>query len=52
MPRLRALGEDCEGFLQACIEQVPDDVCLFAKALGDIACDTDITRGGRYKAMC
>ena len=28
--------EDCAMYLQACIEQAPDDAALFAKALGDI----------------
>ena len=52
--------EDCAMYLQACIEQVPDDAALFAKALGDIARargmmqlarDTGITREGLYKAL-
>ena len=52
--------EDCAGYLQACIEQAPDDAALFAKALGDIARargmmqlarDTGITREGLYKAL-
>lgn len=52
--------EDCALYLQACIEQAPDDAALFAKALGDIAraCgmmqlarDTGITREGLYKAL-
>ena len=52
--------EDCAMYLQACIEQAPDDASLFAKALGDIARargmmqlarDTGITREGLYKAL-
>lgn len=52
--------EDCAMYLQACIEQAPDDAALFAKALGDIARargmmqlarDTGITREGLYKAL-
>ena len=52
--------EDCAMYLQACIEQTPDDAALFAKALGDIARargmmqlarDTGITREGLYKAL-
>ncbi|CAM3828120.1 addiction module antidote protein [Polaromonas hydrogenivorans] len=52
--------EDCALYLQACIEQAPDDAALFAKALGDIARargmmqlarDTGITREGLYKAL-
>lgn len=52
--------EDCAGYLQACIEQAPDDAALFAKALGDIALargmmqlarDTGLTREGLYKAL-
>ena len=47
--------EDCALYLQACIEQAPDDAALFAKALGDIARargmmqlarDTGMTREG------
>ena len=52
--------EDCALYLQACIEEAPDDAALFAKALGDIARvrgmmqlarDTGITREGLYKAL-
>ncbi|CAM3603748.1 addiction module antidote protein [Polaromonas hydrogenivorans] len=52
--------EDCALYLQACIEQAPDDAALFAKALGDIARargmmqlarDTGLTREGLYKAL-
>ena len=52
--------EDCAMYLQACIEQAPDDAALFAKALGGIARargmmqlarDTGITREGLYKAL-
>lgn len=27
---------DCAAYLQACIEQAPDDAALFTKALGDV----------------
>lgn len=52
--------EDCALYLQACIEEAPDDAALFSKALGDIARargmmqlarDTGITREGLYKAL-
>ena len=52
--------EDCAQYLQACINQAPEDAALFAKALGDIARargmmqlarDTGITREGLYKAL-
>ena len=29
--------EDCAQYLQACINEAPEDAALFAKALGDIA---------------
>ena len=29
--------EDCVQYLQACIDEAPDDAALFAKAVGDIA---------------
>ncbi|MBO1996756.1 putative addiction module antidote protein [Staphylococcus epidermidis] len=29
--------EDCAAYLQACLEQEPDNAALFTKALGDIA---------------
>lgn len=29
--------EDCVAYLQACLEQEPDNAALFRKALGDIA---------------
>lgn len=52
--------EDCAMYLQACIEDAPNDAALFAKALGDIARargmmqlarDTGLTREGLYKAL-
>ena len=51
---------DCAAYLQACIEQAPDDAALFTKALGDIARargmmqlakDTGLTREGLYKSL-
>lgn len=51
---------DCAAYLQACLEQAPDDVAVFAKALGDVARargmmqlakDTGLTREGLYKAL-
>ena len=53
-------GEDCAQYLQACIDEAPDDAALFAKAVGDIARargmmqparDTGITREGLYMAL-
>ena len=52
--------EDCAAYLQACLEQAPDDAAVFSKALGDIARargmmqlakDTGLTREGLYKAL-
>ena len=52
--------EDCAIYLQACIDEAPDDAALFSKALGDIARsrgmmqlarDTGISREGLYKAL-
>lgn len=52
--------EDCAAYLQACLEQAPDDASVFAKALGDIARargmmqlakDTGLTREGLYKSL-
>ena len=52
--------EDCAAYLQACLEQAPDDAAIFAKALGDIARargmmqlakDTGLTREGLYKSL-
>lgn len=52
--------EDCAAYLQACLEQAPDDAVVFAKALGDIARargmmqlakDTGLTREGLYKSL-
>ena len=52
--------EDCAMYLQACIEEAPDDAALFSKALGDIARargmmqlarDTGVSREGLYKAL-
>lgn len=51
---------DCAAYLQACLEQAPDDAALFTKALGDIARargmmqlakDTGLTREGLYKSL-
>ena len=51
---------DCAAYLQACLEQAPDDAAVFAKALGDVARargmmqlakDTGLTREGLYKAL-
>ena len=52
--------EDCALYLQACLDDAPDDAALFAKALGDIARargmmqlarETGLTREGLYKAL-
>ena len=52
--------EDCANYLQACIDEAPDDAVLFSRALGDIARargmmqlarDTGISREGLYKAL-
>ena len=52
--------EDCAAYLQACLEQEPDNAALFTKALGDIARasgmmqlakDTGLTREGLYKSL-
>ena len=52
--------EDCAQYLQACMDQAPEDAALFAKAVGDIARargmvqlarDTGLTREGLYKAL-
>ena len=52
--------DDCVHYLQACIDEAPDDAALFAKAVGDVARargmmqlarDTGITREGLYKAL-
>ena len=52
--------EDCAQYLQACIDEAPEDAASFAKAVGDIARargmmqlarDTGITREGLYKAL-
>lgn len=51
---------DCAAYLQACLEQAPDDAALFAKALGDVARargmmqlakDSGLSREGLYKAL-
>lgn len=51
---------DCAAYLQACLDQAPDDAALFTKALGDIARargmmqlakDTGLTREGLYKSL-
>ena len=52
--------EDCAQYLQACIDEAPEDAALFTKAGGDIARargmmqlakGTGITREGLYKAL-
>lgn len=52
--------EDCALYLQACIDEAPEDTALFTKAVGDIARargmmqlarDTGLTREGLYKAL-
>ena len=52
--------EDCAHYLQACIDEAPEDATLFAEAVNDIARarglmqlaqDTGITRKGLYKAL-
>lgn len=52
--------EDCAQYLQACIDEAPEDAALFTKAVGDIARargmmqlakGTGITREGLYKAL-
>lgn len=53
-------GEDMAGYLQACLDEAPDDAALLAAALGDIARargmvrvakETGLTREGLYKAL-
>ncbi len=52
--------EDCAEYLQACMDEAPEDAALFTKAVGDIARargmmqlarGTGITREGLYKAL-
>lgn len=52
--------EDCAQYLQARMDEAPEDAALFTKAVGDIARtrgmtqldrDTGITREGLYKAL-
>ena len=52
--------EDLAAYLQACIEEAPDDPALIAAALGDVARargmvqlakETGLTREGLYKAL-
>lgn len=52
--------EDCARYLQACMDDAPEDAALFTKAVGDVARargmmqlarDTGITREGLYKAL-
>lgn len=52
--------EDMAAYLQACLEEAPDDPSLVAAALGDIARargmvrvakETGLTREGLYKAL-
>jgi probable addiction module antidote protein len=53
-------GADMVAYLQACLEEAPDDATLLAAALGDIARargmmglakKTGLTREGLYKAL-
>ena len=53
-------GEDCAQYLQACMDEAPEDAALFTQAVGDIARArgmmplaryTGITREGLYKAL-
>jgi probable addiction module antidote protein len=53
-------GEECAQYLQACMDEAPEDAALFTKAVGDVARargmmqlarDTGITREGLYKAL-
>ncbi|OYV51481.1 MAG: putative addiction module antidote protein [Burkholderiales bacterium 21-58-4] len=53
-------GADMAAYLEACLEEAPDDAALLAAALGDIARargmvqlakDTGLTREGLYKAL-
>lgn len=52
--------EDCALYLQACIEEAPDDAALVSRALGDIARargmtqlarDTGLSRESLYKSL-
>lgn len=52
--------DDMAEYLQACLDEAPDDPALIAAALGDIAPargmvqlakETGLTRGGLYKAL-
>jgi len=52
--------DDMVGYLQACLDEAPDDPALLAAAIGDIARargmvqlakDTGLTREGLYKAL-
>lgn len=52
--------DDIAAYLQACIEEAPDDPALIAAALGDVARargmaqlakETGLTREGLYKAL-
>ena len=52
--------EDCAQYLQACMDEAPEDAALFTKAVGDIARargmmqlarETGITREGLYKSL-
>ena len=52
--------EDVAAYLQACIEEAPDDAAFIAAALGDVARargmvqlakETGLTREGLYKAL-
>ena len=56
----RKSEEDLAAYLQACIEEAPDDPALIAAALGDVARargmvqlakETGLTREGLYKAL-
>lgn len=51
-------GKGCAQYLQACMDEAPEDATLFTKAVGDIARargvmqrDTGINREGLYKAL-
>ena len=52
--------DDCAQYLQACMDEAPEDAALFTKAVGDIARargmmqlakGTGIAREGLYKAL-
>ena len=41
--------EDCAQYLQACIDEAPEDAALFAKSVGDIARARHDATGPRYR---